>query len=313
MLNTRPVFLVGAERSGTTLLRLMLDYHPEVAFHGEFEYIVDMVEDDGRLPCMDRYLTWLRGHRIFQDSGFTIDEALDYPTLANSFLHQKRQRDDKHLVGATVHHHYHRLLHLWPEARFLHIVRDPRDVARSTIGMGWAGNVWVGSDRWLTAERIWDELKPRLPESAYLEVRYEALIQDPRAQLETICDFLQKSFHEAMFSYAEHTTYDLPDPKLVYQWKTRLSEEEVGLVESKVGDLLSRRGYHPSGYPAQKVDDDRARHLELQSRFYCRHFRLQRYGVRLLALNKLAKVLPGDRLASWCRERFNNIDREFLK
>jgi hypothetical protein len=58
-----------------------------------------------------------------------------------------------------VHRHYDRLLRLWPEARFIHLVRDPRDVASSCIGMGWAGNVWTGVTRWIEAERLWDEVR----------------------------------------------------------------------------------------------------------------------------------------------------------
>lgn len=47
---SKPVFLVGAERSGTTVLRLMLDHHPQIAFNNEFEYAVDLVSDEGKWP-----------------------------------------------------------------------------------------------------------------------------------------------------------------------------------------------------------------------------------------------------------------------
>jgi hypothetical protein len=158
-----PIFLVGAERSGTTLLRLMLDHHPEIAFFSEFEFAIEHVSGRGDFPDVDSYRHWLGNDRIFLDSGFHVDPTLAYPELVRSFLEQKRYRDRKPLVGATVHAGFDRLGSIWPDARYIHLLRDPRDVARSTIAMGWAGNVWTGVERWLEAESTWSRLRDDLP------------------------------------------------------------------------------------------------------------------------------------------------------
>ena len=50
-----PVFLIGAERSGTTLLRLMLDHHPDIAFNLESEFLVSRISDSGAFPDMAAY------------------------------------------------------------------------------------------------------------------------------------------------------------------------------------------------------------------------------------------------------------------
>src|SRR5262249_14024147 len=68
-----PVFLVGAERSGTTLLRLMLDQHPELAFQFEFELAVDHLPDARDWPPVAEYLARLRSDRIFLLSGYEAD------------------------------------------------------------------------------------------------------------------------------------------------------------------------------------------------------------------------------------------------
>src|SRR5690606_30898833 len=129
-------------------------------------------------------------------------QGSDYPTLLNGFLIQARDQAGKSLVGATVHRHFDRLLWLWPDARFIHLVRDPRDVARSCIGMGWAGNVWTGVERWVTAEQLWDRLRHRLTEARMLEVRYEDLLAAPDRVLARTCAFVGVDYAPAMLTYS---------------------------------------------------------------------------------------------------------------
>ncbi len=108
----RPYFIVGSERSGTTLLRLMLDYHPRLACLFEFDYSVDQVGADGSFPDLEDYRAWLPTRRSFYTSGASIDPSLNYRELVDSFLEQKRQRGGKEFIGGTVHRHFDRLLHI---------------------------------------------------------------------------------------------------------------------------------------------------------------------------------------------------------
>ncbi|MEO0771531.1 MAG: sulfotransferase, partial [Cyanobacteria bacterium J06649_4] len=101
----RPIFLVGAERSGTTLLRLMLDNHPQIVFWAEFEYGVNQMDSRGNFPKLDDYYKYLQSDRNFLMDGPIIDRRLTYPELVNSFLKQFQDFDHKPVVGATVHHH----------------------------------------------------------------------------------------------------------------------------------------------------------------------------------------------------------------
>jgi Sulfotransferase family len=308
-----PIFLVGAERSGTTMLRLMLSHHPEIAWCNEFEYSVDQISDTQEFPKLDRYYEWLETHRIFRKTGFKIDQNLDYPQLVNSFLYQKQEQNEKSIVGATVHRHFDKLLKIWPNARFIHIVRDPRDVARSCIGMGWAGNVWTGVQRWLEAEQLWEKLTLQVPEERRLEIQYETLIAEPVQTLKPICEFIGVSFDEAMLHYSETTTFSYPDPKLIYQWRKKMSDREIQLVELQVGKLLEQRGYQSSGLPTLKMTPIVQQQLRLHDWWQRWQFRVNRYGWLLWIADYLVRRFHLKSWQKYLQLHINAIDQTYLK
>ncbi len=307
----RPVFLVGAPRSGTTLVALMFDHHPQITWCGEVHYIVDFLPDRG-LPAVAAYREWLERDRIFRMARLQVDPALDYPALVDSFLAQRRQVTGKPVVGGTLHRRFDRVLEVWPDARFIHLVRDGRDVASSCIGMGWAGNTWTGATRWLRAELAWDALRPRLDPACYLELSYEELIQVPRDSLSAVCAFLGVPYDPAMLSYPQDTSYGAPDPRLTEQWRRR-DPEEVRLAEARLGELLRARGYQPSGHPPLEVgplDELRLRGQDRLARF---RFRLDRYGPLLWAGETVTRRLGLEPLHRPLLRRVHEVDTRLLK
>ncbi len=307
-----PVFLVGAERSGTTLLRLMLDHHPELAFQFEFEFAVDQMKD-GAFPAIERYHEFLATDRIFQASGFQIDKTLTYPDLVASFLQQRRQRDGKPLIGATVHRHFDRLLTLWPNARFIHLIRDPRDVARSCIRMNWAGNCWKGVERWLEAEQCWDRVRNAIPASRWTEIRYETLVSTPVDTLVRLCEFIGIDYHPAMFDYIDASSYDFPNQRLANQWRTRMSPREIRLVESRAGRVMQQRGY-PLQYPGSPAPGRLGQlWLTLESAAIVKARRVSIYGLPLSIASWISNRLNWRTLQKRVQLKRNEIDNSMLK
>jgi hypothetical protein len=306
-------FLVGAERSGTTMLRLMLDHHPQIAWCNEFEYAVDRVTDEGRPPDVAEYVDWLSTHRVFQNTGFQADPRLAYQAVIAGFLEQRRSRTGKPLVGATVHRHFDRLLPLFPDARFIHLVRDGRDVAKSCVGMGWNGNVWTAVHRWIDAEKLWSQLCGRLEPRRRHEVKYETLVSSPEATLAETCDFLGVEYDSAMLDYADNSTYERPDARLAQQWRTKFSEKEIRLVESRIGPLLAERGYEPSGLPPLQPSLLTRLGLVLSDRWFRARFRLRRYGLRLTFADFLARRSGVRRWRHAVRRRINAIENAHLR
>jgi hypothetical protein len=307
-----PVFLVGAERSGTTVLRLMLDQHPQLAWCFEFEYAVDQMTDQGDTPPLDEYYEWLQTHRVFRLSDFEIDPNLNYPQLIESFLVQERDRTRKNLVGATVHRHFNRLLQIWSNARFIHIVRDARDVARSCVRMGWAGNVWGGVERWIEAERLWSQTRRSVSADRVLEITYESLITEPENALKRVCQFMGVPYDDRMLQYPEFTSYSLPDPKLIGQWRRKLTEREIQLIEARTGDMLMARGYELSRLPRLDTTAIEPK-LKLENWLMRKLFRARLYGLPLVVADFLSRRLG---LKAWqkrVRLRMNAIDNAGLK
>ncbi|MGR8929522.1 MAG: sulfotransferase family protein [Gammaproteobacteria bacterium] len=285
-----PVFLVGSERSGTTLFRLMLDHHPEIAFNLESEYLVSQISSEGVFPNIQEYRTFLLNDRVFKHSKFKINDRLDYVELAHDFLEQKRKRAGKLFVGATVHHQFSKLKLIWPNAKYIHILRDGRDVANSVVQMGWAGNPYVAAEIWLEAENEWDILRESLATDAWLEIKYEELTAMPSEQLIRVCEFIGVDFSEKMFDYINHSSYAFPKPALNYQWKKK-SRRNIQLMENKLGDRLVSRGYSLSGFPKINVTKIHDKVLRFQSRIYCFCFRFQRYGMSLALLETITRRL----------------------
>ena len=275
-----PVFLVGAERSGTTLLRLMLDHHPQMTWINEFAYAVDWVPSNG-WPDVEEYRRKLLDDRIFMDSGLKIDPSLDYVELVNDFLRQWRQRSGKPFVGAQVHRHFGKILRLWPEARFIHLLRDPRDVARSRIQMGWAGNTWHATRVWIETEQKWEEVRANIPPNRQIDVYYENLVRQPESELRRICKHIGVTYDARMLKFHTDTTYEPVNVEFREKWRHQLTSREIQLVEADAAGMMRERGYELSGLPSIRVVGLTRVALAIQNRYKRVRFRVRKYGMEL--------------------------------
>jgi hypothetical protein len=306
-------FLVGAERSGTTLLRLALSSHSQLAWVREFEYSVDRIRPDGSYPDLPDYLEWLSTHRIFQSSGYRIREGVTYPGLVQDFLDQQRAREAKPRVGATVHRNFDRCLALWPDARFIHLVRDPRDVARSVVGMGWAGNAWRGVEPWLETEELWDQLRTRVPEERRIEVRYETFSRQPEKELRRLCAFLDLPYESNMLEFDRWSSYRRPDPAMTEQWKRKASEQEIAWVESRAAEQMATRGYLLSGRSIEAVGPLQRRMLEVDDYAKRVAFRVRRNGIGLSLADWITRRVGADSMQRTLRLRINAVEAKHLR
>lgn len=308
---SRPACLVvcGPLRGGTTLLRLMLDGHPKMRCLGETNYLLDYLSLEGNVPRYDR--EGLAADRIFKASRLVLREDLDGVATFWDLVGQMAQ--DGAMPVLMMHRNFTGIAMLMDNPAILRFTRDPRDSARSAIGMGWAGNVYHGAASWLTTEKSWHELVAMGAKAQVLRLRYEDLVTSPEARLRDICDFVGLPYDAGMLAYPATTTYDAPDASLAFQWKRKLSKREITLVEYRVGHLLEGAGYEPSGLPVTPPSAAERRRLAISNKWSVWSRMIKRYGPMAPVLRGVGKRLGLRRLERFAQHRMDAVTIRHLK
>lgn len=215
-------FIVGLARSGTTLLRLMLDRHPELSIPAETHFLGQLVNSiaptsigrDEFYELLTKAPTWPNMALDAADflsalarvHPFSVSEGIRTFYRLYALKQGKTRWGDKTppyrscLVGIS------RLL---SEAHFIHIIRDGRDIAVSSRGL------WFGPGNNIEDQaRFWvDQISVTRRQSIevpyFLEVKYEDLISAPRRTLERICEFICVTYDPTMLRYYETAGFRL--------------------------------------------------------------------------------------------------------
>lgn len=290
----------------------MLSSHPEIHVFGEFEEAVSRLGDTGWVD-LSEYHAFLRLNRAAIAHGFLVDRSLSYPDLVRDFFGQARSRTTKPVVGAAIHSRFDRCPDLFPGANYLHVLRDPRDVAESCVAMGWAGNVYYGAETWVVAERRWDALCRRVPASNRHEVRYEDLVAQPEHVLRGVCRFVGVPFRREMLDYHQASSYGPPDPSGAQRWRQRSRPRDIQLVEHRCGPFLTQRGYEVSGLaPYQPARGGRLL-LMADNRVRRAQASVRKYGAVFWTVERLARIAGIRRIQETIQLRRNELDAATLK
>lgn len=293
-----PTFVFGALRSGTTFFRLMLNTHPNLINPGEVDFLFDHLHQNSDNSWYYD-LSALRDDRIFQNYDLALADGLDGLDLLGHMLAQFHGQETERL-SLNVHRNAAKMALALPQARFIHLLRDPRDVARSSIGMGWAGNGYHGAAHWIRTETGWGDAK--ISEERVLTVRFETLITGIEAELTRICEFLGVRFDPKMLDYHQGTNFGPPDPDIAFAWKRKASAKEIALIEGRLGTLLIDRGYTPHDAP-RYPNALELRSLRLENRIKRWQFNMRRYGIGLFLMTHTARVLGLKTLHQQLRQR----------
>jgi hypothetical protein len=288
-----PVFIVGCPRSGTSYLyHLLLSAGGFAEFHTQMN-VFDVLEPvfgdlsvaRNRQAMMQE---WLRS-KAFAVSGLEAKDieakvaaecrnGSDFIRIVMGEVAQKQGVDCWIDSTPTNIPHMLRIGRDFPEARFIHIIRDGRDVALSLDKREWSRPLpWDRKRSLLSAGLYWEwivrkgrrfgaALGPR-----YMEVRYEELVEQPPAALRRIGKFLNReldyrrihqtsvgSVKEPLTAFKEELQQGRFTP--VGRWKDKFPEEQLVRFEQLVGDYLQELGY-----PLAHRLDDSARSFRVRT------------------------------------------------
>jgi len=307
------VFVYGALRSGTTVFRLMLDAHPQIANPGEMDFLFDYLSPDTSHPTGWRYdVEGLSLNRIFQNKDISIVDGLDGLDLLEAMLDQLRARHKGQELSINIHRHLDRILAVMPTARVIHMLRDPRDVARSSVVMGWAGNSYYGVDHWLETEAEWDVGVRQAAQPEIMTLTYEDLFTKTNEILNAVCGFFKVPYNSDMLNYHEGSTYAPPDPSLIQQWRKKADPKDMAFLESKAAEMMTKRGYAPE-LPSVTVGLIDRLKLAFGNKVSIWKFGLKRYGAYLFIGEKVTRVLRLKTLHKSMHQGINQIQRAAVK
>lgn len=287
-----PVFIIGNPRSGTTLFRLMVTSHSAIVIPPECGFAIwwhekyrDWQSADAISPRAGEFVsdllqskkieTWeLNRGKLLEEIQQAAPESyaalvsLVYTAYARPRKPGFRRWGDKNNFHVR---HVSALRSMFPDARFIHIIRDGRDVACSYQQLGrakidsayapklssdvaaiateWKGN--VEAVRWAFS---------LMPQEQRLEIRYEDLVAKSETTLREVCRFLGEEYDPAMLEYHrlnrrdtlepveflqwKAKTLEAPDPSSLGRFRTELTSGEIESFDKIAGDLLRDYRYN---------------------------------------------------------------------
>jgi hypothetical protein len=266
-------------RSGTKLLRDMLNRHPDVAlFPVEshfFPHFSKRISNYGDFLNRQNFIKFYahiertmffknmvsRGLVITENRWFANLAGPTYGHVLKALFESYGQLTGCSVVGDKTPAYITEvplILEHLPDARFVHIVRDPRDYVLS-IRKAWNQDLMRATQLWKQSIRKFHvDLRNRCAD--YCEVRYEDLLLNTNDSLFRVCNFLELDFHEEM-TVLEQPSENLGDARGAAsivktnfgKWKTQLTDAEVRSIESIAGLLMSEFGY-PTKFTAADID-----------------------------------------------------------
>src|SRR5260370_218619 len=312
------LFVLGCQRSGTTLLQHILDSHRETAVMQEAGWFGTWYEQEigvttEGFATLDLIPNLLRTCKNI-DLGMSAEDlremigggkAVLYRNFISSLFDRYGSARGKLLAGSKNPDYLRHLptLHdLWPQAKFVHIIRDGRDVCLCASDR-WKGKpgpprfpfmLYESPDRifddWsedpVTTTALWWEWNVGLGRdfgrslgpAMYYEMRYEALVTHPRDECIALCKFLGLPFDEAMLRHEEnfkprkgpngtilHARVGLPITRGLRNWRTDMTPAELGRFEAAAGPFLDELGYESAVERPQR--DDLAQAADIRSLF----------------------------------------------
>src|SRR4051812_27640801 len=264
------------------MLRVMFEQHPVIAIPPESYFPVSfhrrldryaargggidlavMAED---LLHHDRFLGWRVDPALVRErltgTAPAFPEAIRRVYALYAESHGKRRYGDK---TPPFLMHMRMLAEEFPEARFIHLVRDGRDVVLSLRDQKFAPSSFTGAaEYWAGRVRRARQAGERLGPARYRELRYEDLVAEPERKLRMLCEFVELDYTPAMLAYENTAGIPLTDKMRASgalqppgesrrDWHSQMTPRQLAVVEAVAGEQLEDFGYERAAQPGTRA------------------------------------------------------------
>ncbi len=328
-INKTPLnFIIGKERSGTTLLQVMLNAHPHIIAPPESRFIlkqylrygkkVKWSDKDIRLFCDELFEEqfiqnyWNIDKEKLIASLTDVKEVLTYQLVAK-FIYMQfdlTKTDVNVFIDKNPLYCFFipELVKLFPDAKFIHIVRDYRANIASHKKISWILNLDTAdmAYRWVRVNQLIEEAKNKAPQK-WFTLKYESLVTDTEMVMKNICSFLGVSFNKEMIEkhdqkvfpkFKEYTDdnsfmrfhealFKSIDKAMIDKWKKELTAEDVAIAEAIAGSYAEKKYGYEQSAEIKKISISPLRMLKIKWTYYyvVKYFGILKYR-RLINTHK---------------------------
>ena len=265
-----PCFILGVPRSGTTLLRTILDSHSQIVAPPETPWLLGGYTDNSFRHFLEYLIYSKQGpyqNKIVSKQQVLFDGARAMLDILFSDLLEMHKKERFVLKTPDDIRYLEFFDKLFPGARYIHIVRDGRDVACSTVKQRDRLGILTGYgeityqnalQRWVDWEKklqiFFDDLNGK---DRCRHITYESLVLSPDHTMKKICSLLEVEYEESMLHYSlfEHTypsweagSTDVKNKSIIEEssignWKQEIDSHSARIIENLYGDFLREKGY----------------------------------------------------------------------
>lgn len=264
-----PIIIGGCPRSGTTLLRTMIDSHPNI-YSGP-ELSVTMAAAEAAIQAWKKIGERAQNAYGLEDGDF----AVAYGKSVKHILEKIRQKSGKSRVADKMPQsiqHFNTLCWMLPESPMIHIIRDGRDVCCSLLErydlfhdetgklMNFCQEVKYGAQYWKWIVQRGLLLRNHPCSDRYYELYYENLIENPEKEMRRLLEFIEEPWDDAVLNHTR-CDHDMEIDKdqvskpvnnnSVGRWERELSSSQVEEIMEESKDLLQYLGYVPGKIPVR--------------------------------------------------------------
>jgi len=290
------IFIVGCGRSGTTLLRSLINSHPNIIAAFECRFILFMYPRFGKIKnwtkenivqfvdalySIRKFSRWLIDRDQLTKELLAVTEFAEYPLLCKIVYYQMRKNKEKTMLMVDKNPIYSlfikRLIRIYPESKFIHIVREPKDCINGHLKKFQYKNTFFLAWYWRRFNTSIESEKRKSP-GKFFTIQYEVLVRDTEQTMRNLCDFfhlpfddriLQNSFPETIHLYkdSEFKKFRANHEGLLFQvndsnigkWKKEMLPRDIAITEIITGKFAEAK----YGYQMEKNNQVRVSKFQL--------------------------------------------------